>query len=129
MKPVFEEVDGVAVGMHFAPEVDTDSDGDVKQPTFILPAGIIIDEETGERLGKENPQMGAKTEMSEDLAVEQKQGTRERISTAMRLRETIRDVSDHDITLLTATELVGIVNAAQHTARAYLEVQGIPYTD
>ena len=119
--PVFDEVENVPMGIRFEDEVATDEDGDVHQATFILPADMIVDKDTGEVLGKVNKAEGKETEMKEDLAVEQKQATRERQATLLRLRDTVRNTSDSDITVLTPMELAGMVLAAQCSAKAYLE--------
>ena len=79
--PVFDEVQGVPMGISFEDEVASDEDGDVHQATFILPVDMLVDKDTGEVLGKENKAEGKETEVSEDLAVEQKQATRERQAT------------------------------------------------
>ena len=49
MKPTFEETPKAGVvGLHFETEVETDSDDEVKQASFILPPGILVDSDTGE---------------------------------------------------------------------------------
>ena len=126
--PVFAEVEGVPMGLRFEDEVLTDEDGDVHQATFILPVGMLVDKDTGEVLGKSNEAEGKETAVKEDLAVEQRQATREKQSTLQRLRDTVRNTSDEDIVRLTEVQLVGMLQAAQVASNEYLNRQNIPYT-